>query len=619
METTPKPPGSLTELILGWIQNHVGIKGVFLFLLLGATGSALWNWESISSHPIYEEFRVAYFSAPLPKVEPGAISILVANLHGDIGHKFGQSLTSELIPENLPVGNSPIHIYKLDRYIGGTSNEVFQEIQEGRAKAREFLKQTKADLLVWGRLEGTEKSQKPLIFVTASGDGYSKVNVGTDVRIPGTEKTDMLKLLRVVALTEWAQLEKDDGTAINDGFINQIITTFNALQLFSKETGVAKLEAETIVARSKARIGRAYDNPQLLEQALASLQSVAMTPALDASIKTDVELGLGLSHFSLADVNPGRYNHQDALSHYQAAWKLIEGSNDTRRQAQALIGIAGGHLALYQKNQREEQLNSAVAQVQKALELIDKTQYAGDWCRAAQTLAVANRSLGEIRRDPALVQQSIVALEAVLALRSKKLVPVFWANTKNSLGNAWSTKAALTGAGPDYVSAMDHYRGALEVFDAKRFPLMYATVTMNLALVEENHWRLTHDATYQQRAMEHYQVAKSVFQLLNQGDRLQQAASGIARLEQTAPAAAVEPASSQNAAEASSDKVEKVAKGELSLHDKIEAAMRKEKIPLDKAESSITRGARDRAEMSHKMWSELKSSRPHEKLEAPKK
>ena len=537
MNAPPKPPGSVWELILNWVNAKLGTKGVAVLLAIAAFGSAAWNWESIASNSLYESVRAEYFADPLPLIESSGINILVANLHGDIGHKFKKRLTIELIPEKLPAGRSPIKVYPVDRYIRGSKVEVFSRLEEGREKARELLRATRADLVVWGSLEGIDKSLTPVIFVTASGERYSKVNSGSDIKIPSTEKTDMLKLLRIVALAEWAQLEKEDGTAINENFIRQVTTTFQALQLFSRDAGAAKIEADTIVARSKARIGRAYDNPLLLKQALDVLQPLASSQVQDLSIKTDIELGLGLSYFGLADIDPERYTHQDAMDHYQAALKIADDGGDTRRKVQALIGVAGSYLALYQRSKSEDALQQAARHAQKALDLTDPSQYAGDWGRAAQTLAVARRTQGEANRDLVLVQDAIDLLQKVLKLRDKLIVPVFWANTKNALGNGWSGKAAMTEVDADFRAAMDHYRGAIEVFDSERFPLMNATVTMNLALVEESFWKHTHDEDVKRSAKDHFEVARTVFLRLNRVDRAKQAAEGITRLARPQPVA----------------------------------------------------------------------------------
>ena len=620
MNGEKKVAGSLAEIVLAWIQDKVGTKGVVVFFALGLLGTAAWNWETISVHPMVERVRERFFADPMPVVERGAISILIANLNGDVGHKFREELNSRLIPEQLPVGRSPIHIYKLDRYVRGSSSEVIQYVQEARANARELLRQTKADLLVWGSLVGTDKNPTPVIFVTASGSGYSKVSIGTDIKIPSAEKADMMKLLRVVALTEWAQLEKEDGTAFETGIVDQLKTTFSALKLFSAETGVAKHEVNAIVARAKARIGRAYDNQQLLREARESLLIVAAASGLDLATQTDVALGLGLANFGLADLMPANFTHMDALHHYQSALKLAESSGDTRRQAQALIGIAGSHLAQYQANLKAEEIPLAMDHAKKAQALIDRKQSAADWCRAAQTIAVAHRLLGEIKHDSALMQQSIDALQDVLEIRNKEVVPVFWANTKNSLGNVWSTKAALTGDDKDYDSAMNHYQGALEVFDATRFPLMHGTVTMNLALAEEDLWQRKHAESLKQRALAHFHSAKLIFQRLDSTDRMQKAVNGIARLELPSAFAVTEQGPILEAVAATNSPSEKLETASKALPDeKFEAAMRRDKLLLDKYESKGDRSRFDKAEMSRKSWMEFKVGRPMEKMEVPKK
>lgn len=96
--------------------------------------------------------------------------------------------------------------------------------------------------------------------------------------------------------------------------------------------------------------------------------------------------------------------------------------------------------------------------------------------------ALAERTIGEQRGDSDALIRAIRAYRAALGERTRERVPLDWATTQNSLGNALWTLGERECGTARLEEAVDAYRAALEERTRERVRLDWATTQNNLGL-----------------------------------------------------------------------------------------------------------------------------------------
>ena len=105
------------------------------------------------------------------------------------------------------------------------------------------------------------------------------------------------------------------------------------------------------------------------------------------------------------------------------------------------------------------------------------------WATTFNNLGTVLRLLGESRKGPRTLQQSVSAFQNALAERSRERVPMDWAMTQNNLGAALQSLGKRLDDTQLLEGAETAYENALQEITRKKLPMGWAMTLANLAAV----------------------------------------------------------------------------------------------------------------------------------------
>jgi tetratricopeptide (TPR) repeat protein len=485
-----KPPQSLWELLLALTQKRFGTTGVGLLLVIALICTIAWNWREIRAHSLFESVRSTLFSERLPTCDAKAICILIANIEGDKLKEYKNNLVSRLgagaSPATVEPGKAlPIKVQGVDRYIERRGAEAVQAFANGGEKARHLLNDTKADILIWGRLEKDTVSTTPTLYFSSNSERRpTSIGENSVVKLASLSEVELPKMLQVLADLQWSQIAKDEGFAYPDGTVQRIQVIFNALRISPTDLNSDRRDAAFLISRAKGRIGRTHDNAQLLFEASEEFERLKRSPNVDPLRLAEIELDLGAAKFGLAFLNDRRASYEAALGHFKLAKELASQVKNDRLYALSRNGSAGTYLQILSslpESDRIPQLEIAIHDVDEAITRLGSGGSAVDLTKVMLTKSIAYRLRGELTQEVKWIDQAISSLEKVVGMRPREKMPIYWANSTQSLGNAWYSRAQISLEDGDFERAILAYKSALEEYSFEQFPEMNGNIHYNAA------------------------------------------------------------------------------------------------------------------------------------------
>jgi hypothetical protein len=175
----PEDAPELKRRFRGWVYQRFGIKGLVALAVLGLAIACWTPWDNIRAWPGVSDIP----RDTVPKSDPQRFSVLVATLSGDPDDAIGNQIF-EVLKEFQGIQALP-----LDRTLAPTGRiDEDEEIAAGE-RAREYLKQSGASVLIWGSVLDRDKKIARL-FLTTSSSAERQVGrqvapeIGSTVRLP---------------------------------------------------------------------------------------------------------------------------------------------------------------------------------------------------------------------------------------------------------------------------------------------------------------------------------------------------------------------------------------------------------------------------------------------------
>jgi tetratricopeptide (TPR) repeat protein len=122
-------------------------------------------------------------------------------------------------------------------------------------------------------------------------------------------------------------------------------------------------------------------------------------------------------------------------------------------------------------------LEEAVAAYRDALKEQTRERVPVQWAMTQHSLGNALRTLGERESGTVRLEEAVAAYRDALKERTRELVPLAWAATLNNLGNALQTLGARESGTAHLEEAVAAYRDALKERTRERVPLASAILT----------------------------------------------------------------------------------------------------------------------------------------------
>jgi tetratricopeptide (TPR) repeat protein len=104
-----------------------------------------------------------------------------------------------------------------------------------------------------------------------------------------------------------------------------------------------------------------------------------------------------------------------------------------------------------------------------------------DWAATFNSLGTVLRQLGEHRKGPRTLEQSVSAYKNALAERTRERVPYDWAMTQNNLGAALQVLGTRQDDARLLEESVTAYENALQEITRERAPMGWAMTLGNLA------------------------------------------------------------------------------------------------------------------------------------------
>jgi tetratricopeptide (TPR) repeat protein len=168
-----------------------------------------------------------------------------------------------------------------------------------------------------------------------------------------------------------------------------------------------------------------------------------------------------------AGVEAGRLRYAAAaILHEEAATLLPEA--DVHERWAELIEAAGRWYDQGDEFGDNGALNRAIELHREALELAPRERVPLDWAMTQSSLGNALLTLGERESGTARLEEAVTAYRAALEERTRDRVPLDWATTQSNLGIALSTLGERESGTARLNEAVAAYRAALEEFSRAR-------------------------------------------------------------------------------------------------------------------------------------------------------
>jgi tetratricopeptide (TPR) repeat protein len=418
----------------GRMRRRFGLPAAVLLALLAGGGFVWWNWEDIAKKPGVERLIERLSRRTIQTAPAGCLTIAVTHLEDDEGRKQEKQLLAGL--EDF----EGVETLTIDRMVAwpasGTERENRKKAEE---EARGLLKQSGADVLVWGRvIKSTMR-----LYWTPSRD-VSGAKVGNYQ--PQTE---------TIALPEafWDDLKQILG----------LLTQSRLAELTFGQEGhyVADRLARLIVQ----------------VRALAGSKEGVWDPETLAGVQFSLATALGF-YGAQSGKNEPLIESAELYRRVLVAWTREHVPVDW---AMTQNNLGNALATLGERESGTKRLEEAVAAYRAALEERTRERVPLDWARTQMNLGSALRQLGARESGTGTLQMAAEADREALKVYTRERVPLEWAKTQYGLGNALATLGGReSGTETLQQQAVGAYGEALKELTRERVPLEWATTQNNL-------------------------------------------------------------------------------------------------------------------------------------------
>lgn len=366
-EAPSGPVAALWSALWRWTKK--GKERRVVVVLLGLGFLVAWQWDHIKQLPGVRQVVELASREPIPKSPPPPrkFRVAVANLDrdptGEVAHIIRQSLHEEPC----------LDVVAVDVLISTAGGALEKAAAAGHEKARKYLKQTHADVLIWGTVlasdEASDEAAVPQLYLTTAPEEGAEES-GRPRRYPREASQqlpplfwhDLTNVLRLAVLTQAAGEFSDKGHYL-----------------------ASKLPDFTYKVRQLLLHSASWD-----AKARASTQRVLADALGILGIQTGKEQRL-LEAISLYEEALGALTRQQAPSQ----WAVTQNN----------LGIALATLG--ERESGTARLEEAVRAFRAALEEYTREKAPLQWATTQNNLGRALHMLGIMRRDAGLVCEAL--------------------------------------------------------------------------------------------------------------------------------------------------------------------------------------------------------------------
>ncbi|MFZ0887452.1 MAG: tetratricopeptide repeat protein, partial [Candidatus Binataceae bacterium] len=431
--------------IRAWVYSRFGVAGLVLLAVLVFV-ACRWEIKSILDllvDPLLNAFREAVLEPilqkPLPKADPNRFAVAVAHLENDQDGKVEGYLREALKNFEEKLGVQPLEFDRTIRLRG----QPEEAERAGHQQAREYLKKSGAQVLVWGKVLAGGSAR---LYWTSSEEPGARRSERAyqpkDFALPDVHEKDLTDVLGLVVATQSAAFFAREGQFVGDQlgpFIERVRALLNSgAQGWNQET---RAQVRFIFAIQLTTFAEQAGKNEPLEEAVAAFRETLKERTrervpLDWAM-TQNNLGAALE--TLGERESGTARLEGAVAAYREALKEWPRERVPLDWAATQNNLGNALWALGARASGTVQLEEAVAAYREALKEYTRERVPLDWATTQNNLGNALETLGERESGTARLEEAAVAYREALKEYTRERVPLDWAMTQNNLGNALET------------------------------------------------------------------------------------------------------------------------------------------------------------------------------------
>jgi tetratricopeptide (TPR) repeat protein len=462
------------------LRQLAGARGAILFLLLAAVLFVWWKWEDIVKRPGVERF-IGWFNKRevIPIAPAGHLTIAVAKLGDDKDDEHSKLLLDEL---GHFEGVKTVAVPRID--------PDKPDRKKAEEEAQGLLKQTGADVLIWGSVISLGSKSAMRLYWTPSRDVSGAK--ASEKYLPQTETlalpelfwSDLKQILGLLTQTRLAELTFEQPGQFVADKLAPLIAQVRAL-VESKE-GVWNPETLAGVRFSLATALETYGEQSGKNEPLAE-SSELYRKVLDENTRERVPLqwaatqnNLGTALETMGERESGTETLTKAVDAYRETLKEFTPERAPLQWAATQNNLGNALAGLGKQESGTETLTKAVEAYREALKERTHERVPLDWAATQNNLGNALAVLGERESGTQTLTKAVEAYREALQERTHERVPLDWAATQNNLGNVLYRLGEHESGTETLTKAVDTYREALTVFDQERSPYYWQLTQRNL-------------------------------------------------------------------------------------------------------------------------------------------
>ncbi len=482
-----KPP-DIKNFVWRFISRYCkGRLGIVIFIILLLAFGSWWQWDRVRQLPGIKNVVALVSRESLPKADPKRFAVVVAHIEDDQGREI-EKLIIEALKEFE--GVQALHLDRVIPLEGAYPEEMERR---GHTRAREYLKKSGAQVLIWGRVIRASGKSVPKLYWTASeylgkARSYGRYQPTEDLQLPAIFWEDLAEVLRLLITTQDAAFYAAHGQYIGDKlgpFIDKVQRLLKASEDKPGWEGEARAQTWFILGNSLSALGHLKGDNQALVEAIQVYQE-----ALKGLSREHVPLNwaaaqnnLGIALFRLGERESGTKRLEEAVTAHREALQELTRERVPLRWATTQTNLGNALVSLGMRESGTKRLEEAVTAYQGALNELTREHMPLDWAMTQNNLGNALTILGGRERGTKRLAEAVTAYREALKERTRERVPLLWARTQGNLGNVLRMWGEREGGTKHLEEAVTAYQEALKERTRERVPLDWAMTQNNLGIV----------------------------------------------------------------------------------------------------------------------------------------
>jgi len=419
---------------------------------------------------------------PLPKANSAIFTVAIARLEDDDKKTNIEPMLAQDLKELTGIA-----VLEFPRTITADSAN---EIQADRAKAREWLKQSGAQVLIWGKvLTAGGRSVPQLYWTTSEGATPKKPSdrygLDENLRLPSVFLSDLSDILHLLVVTQSSAFNAEEGHFLADRLRPFIERVRRLLEGEAVKNWTAEDIARTksILANALVTVGEQGGDNKSLSEAIHLYKESSLSGFTRQQHPLDwarVQYHLGTALRALGERESDTQHLNDAVAAFRASLEERTRVRGPLDWAATQNGLGNALRSLGERESGTQHLTEAVTAYRAALEEWTRGRVPLYWAGTQNNLGSALWALGERESGTEHLTEAMTAYRAALEEWTRGRVPLYWAGTQNNLGNALTDLGERESGTQHLTEAVTAYRAALEELPPGHVPFNWAVTQTGL-------------------------------------------------------------------------------------------------------------------------------------------